>query len=37
MQFTINFFSLVIVLIAKLPAMHQVRVFGINKRTEEDF
>ncbi|CAO3655415.1 unnamed protein product [Mucor hiemalis] len=37
LQFAINFCSLVIVLIAKLPAMHEVRVFGINKRTEEDF
>ncbi|KAI8970389.1 ORMDL family-domain-containing protein [Mycotypha africana] len=34
-QFAINFCSLVIVLIAKLPSMHQVRIFGINKRTED--
>ncbi|KAF1797902.1 ORMDL family-domain-containing protein [Mucor lusitanicus] len=37
LQFAINFCSLVIVLIAKLPAMHQVRIFGINKRTSEEF
>ncbi|KAI9355493.1 ORMDL family-domain-containing protein [Pilaira anomala] len=37
LQFAINFCSLVIVLIAKLPSMHEVRVFGINKRTEEEF
>ncbi|KAI9483247.1 MAG: ORMDL family-domain-containing protein [Benjaminiella poitrasii] len=37
LQFAINFCSLVIVLIAKLPAMHQVRIFGINKRSEDVF
>jgi len=29
--FLLNFTSLVVVLVAKLPAMHRVRVFGINK------
>ena len=29
--FMINLTSLIIVLIAKLPAMHKVRIFGINK------
>jgi uncharacterized membrane protein YjdF len=29
--FCINFISLVAVLIAKLPSMHRVRIFGINK------
>jgi hypothetical protein len=37
LQFAINFCSLVIVLVAKLPAMHEVRVFGINRHTEEEF
>jgi hypothetical protein len=30
--FTINFVSLVVILIAKLPQLHRVRIFGINKR-----
>ena len=30
-QYLINVVPLLIVLIAKLPAMHRVRVFGINK------
>jgi hypothetical protein len=30
--FAIDLSSLLIVLIAKLPSMHRVRVFGINKR-----
>ncbi|RKO89046.1 ORMDL family [Blyttiomyces helicus] len=30
-QFTVNIVSLLIVLIAKLPSMHKVRLFGINK------
>jgi hypothetical protein len=29
--FLLNFTSLVVVLVAKLPVMHRVRVFGINK------
>jgi hypothetical protein len=29
--FLVNFVPLVIVLIAKLPALHRVRFFGINK------
>lgn len=29
--FGINFTALLVVLIAKLPVMHRVRVFGINK------
>lgn len=30
--FTINIVSLLVVLIAKLPQLHRVRIFGINKR-----
>ncbi|KAI8989606.1 ORMDL family [Pilobolus umbonatus] len=34
LQFAVNFIILVIVLIAKLPSMHKVRIFGINKHDE---
>ncbi|ORZ01338.1 ORMDL family [Syncephalastrum racemosum] len=30
-QFGINFTALLVVLVAKLPVMHRVRIFGINK------
>jgi len=30
--FTVNFISLLVILIAKLPQLHRVRLFGINKR-----
>lgn len=33
--FAINFSVLLVVLVAKLPAMHKVRVFGINKMDED--
>lgn len=29
--FGINFTALMVVLVAKLPVMHRVRIFGINK------
>ncbi|ORX57223.1 ORMDL-domain-containing protein [Piromyces finnis] len=35
-QFIINFASLVIILIARLPFMHEVRIFGINKRYSDE-
>ncbi|KAI8921475.1 ORMDL family [Entophlyctis helioformis] len=34
--FTINLISLIIVLIAKLPVMHRVRLFGFNKHDHDD-
>lgn len=32
--FLINLIPLIVVLIAKLPALHRVRIFGINKRDD---
>ncbi|EGF77625.1 hypothetical protein BATDEDRAFT_27467 [Batrachochytrium dendrobatidis JAM81] len=36
LTFMINLTSLVIVLIAKLPSMHRVRLFGLNETKRED-
>lgn len=30
--FTVNIVSLLVILVAKLPQLHRVRLFGINKR-----